>query len=94
MVILFLIVIILMRVLQSVFNKKACLNIPDGVKPYMKYIGVSKLFAAMFAFLLAVTGGNFAGINLQMIIIASSSGFALAIGSLCGIKALSSGTLF
>ncbi len=94
MVVLFLVIIILMRVLQSLFSKKANLIIPDGVKSYMKHIGISKLFSSVFGLVLIILESrNLAGINLQMIAIASVSGLALAIGSLCGIKALSNGTL-
>lgn len=94
MVVLFLFIIILMRVLQSLYSKKANLNLPDGIKPYMKYIGISKVFSAFFGLLLMfMDKRGFEGINLQMILIASASGIALAIGSLCGIKALKSGTI-
>lgn len=93
MVILSLTIIVLMRIIQSIFNKKASLNIPRGVKFYMKYIGVLNLFAALFSMILVITERSFAGVNLQMIVIASCSGLALAVSSLCNIKALCSGTI-
>lgn len=93
MVITFLAIIIAMRVVQSLFNKKACICIPEGLKPYVKYIGVSKLFAAAFAMILVVIGKGFSGANLQMLVIASCSGVFLALNSFCGIKALYSGTI-
>ncbi len=93
MVVIYLSVIILMRVVQSLFNKRACICLPEGLNPYVKYIGLSKLFAALFALLFVVSGEGFSGINLQMLLIAFSSGTFLALGSVCGIKALNSGTI-
>lgn len=93
MIAIFLSVIILMRVVQSLFNKKACMCLPEGLIPYVKYIGISNLFAALFALLLVLVGKGFSGVNLQMLLIASCSGMFLTISSVCGIKALSSGTI-
>ena len=94
MIVLFLTTIILMRILQSVYTKKTNLSIPNGGKAYMKYIGISNLFSALFALILVLAGkSGFEGINLQMIIIASVSGMALAAYSFFSIKVLSSGTI-
>lgn len=93
MVAIFLIIILLMRVLQSTFSKKVSMNIPAGIKPYIKYIGISKLLAAGFALITIMMEGGFGNANLEMLIISACSGIALAIGSLCGIKALQNGTL-
>ena len=93
MVAIFLIIILLMRVLQSTFSKKVSMNIPAGIKPYIKYIGISKLLAAGFALITIMMEGGFGNANLEMLIISACSGIALAIASLCGIKALQNGTL-
>lgn len=93
MVAIFLIIILVMRVLQSTFSKKVSMNIPAGIKPYIKYIGISKLLAAGFALITIIMEGGFGNANLEMLIISACSGIALAIGSLCGIKALQNGTL-
>lgn len=93
MVVGFLSIITLMRVLQSVFNKKASVQIPDGITPYIKYISVSKYLAAGFALLLIFLQGEFSGANPQAVGIAACSGMFLAINSVCGIKALKSGTI-
>ncbi len=85
--------VMLMRVLQSVFNKRAVLIIPDGAKAYVSYIMISKLFAAIFGFISVILGGNLSGINTQGVLIASVSGICLAINSICGIKALEGGTI-
>lgn len=93
MVVIYILVIMLMRVLQSLFNKRAVLSIPNGVRPYVSYIMISKLFAAVFGLISVVLAGDFSGINLQAVIIASCSGICLAINSICGIKALEGGTI-
>ncbi len=93
LIILLLMVVMLMRVLQSVFNKKAALVLPGGLKPYISYITFSKLLAAVFAFVLVIQEGNYSGINSEALLIASCSGLCLAIGSVCGIKALLGGTV-
>lgn len=51
------------------------------------------LFAAAFGLLSVVIGGNFSGINWQVVLIATCSGLCLAINSICGIKALKGGTI-
>ncbi len=86
-------IIMLMRVTQSTFSKKAALVLPDGIKPYIAYISVSKLFSAMFALAIILPTMNFSGINPQAVLIAACSGSFLAINSICGIKALIGGTI-
>ena len=90
----YLIAIIIMRVVQSIFGKKANLLLHDGIFPYTKYIAISKILTTGFgliAILLSPLG--FKGFDLTTFLIASCSGFFLAINSLCGIKALKSGTM-
>ena len=86
--------IILMRVIQSVFSKKANILLPDGILPYTKYIAVSKILAAAFGIAaIFLTPLGFSGFDLTTLLIAGCSGIFLAIGSLCGIKALKTGTM-
>ena len=59
MIIFLLITIILMRVVQSIYNKRASLNIPEGARSYMKYIGINKLFAAMFSLVFVIVDKSF-----------------------------------
>ena len=83
--------IILMRVIQSVFSKKANILLPDGILPYTKYIAVSKILAAAFGIAaIFLTPLGFSGFDLTTLLIAGCSGIFLAIGSLCGTMVLSS----
>lgn len=83
-----------MRVVQSVFGKKANNLLPDGVLPYTKYIFLSKILATIFALIaILLTPTGFSGFDLTTLIIAACSGIFLALSSLCGIKALKSGTM-
>ncbi len=86
-------IIMLMRVLQSIYSKKAAIVLPDGLKPYISYVGISNLFSAVFAALLIVPTRNFSGINSEAVLIASISGIALALNTWCGVKALIGGTI-
>lgn len=83
-----------MRVVQSVFSKKANLILPDGIKPYTEYITISKVLAAAFALTtLVFSKDSFTGFDITTFLIATCSGVFLTINSLCGIKALKSGTM-
>lgn len=93
MTIAFISAIIFMRVVQSVFNKKAALLIPEGLTAYITYIMITKLFAAVFAAVSLPAGGGLSGFNLQAFLIASASGTFLALSSFFGIKALLQGTM-
>ena len=86
--------IILMRAVQSVFGKKANILLPDGILPYTKYTALSKILATAFAVVaIVLTPKGFSGFDLTTLAIASCSGAFLALSSLCGIKALKSGTM-
>ncbi len=91
--VLYIFVIMIMRVLQSLYSKKAALILPEGIKPYVSYVCVSKLFSTCFAIALIIISMDFSGVNTQAIIIAACSGLSLAVGSICGVKALSGGTI-
>ena len=83
-----------MRVIQSVFSKKANLLLPDGIYSYTKYMSLSQVLAAAFAlFAMFAKASEFSGLDFTTIAIASCSGLFLTISSLCGIKALKSGTM-
>lgn len=89
----FIFIIMCMRVIQSIFNKRTALIMPNGIRPYILYIAVSDLFAAFFSLITLVLSGSFSGFNLQAFLIAACSGSFLALGSYSGIKALMSGTM-
>ncbi len=93
MVIFYIVSIMSMRVLQSVFTKRSYLELPEGIHPYVRYVTVSKFMAAAFALLSLFISGSFYGFSAQALLIAGVSGAFLAIGSFCGIKALSGGTI-
>lgn len=83
-----------MRVVQSVFSKKANLLLPDGLLPYTNYMAISKLLATLFGvFTILLIPNGLKGFDLATLLIASCSGMFLTISSLCGIKALKSGTM-
>ena len=83
-----------MRVVQSVFGKKANNLLPDGVLPYTKDIFLSKFLATIFALIAIILAPiGFSGFDLTTLIIAACSGVFLTLSSLCGIKALKSGTM-
>lgn len=93
MVIFYIGTIMLMRVLQSVFSKRANLSLPPGTFAYIRFITVSNFLSAGFALLSLVLTDGFLGVNAQMLLIAGISGAFLAINSFCGIKALLGGTI-
>ncbi len=89
----FIFIIMCMRVVQSVFNKKASLLIPDRIFSHILYVILSNLIASVFSLLTLITSHSFYGFNSQTIIISLFSGMFLAISSICGLKALSCGTI-
>ena len=90
---LYIFIIMCMRVLQSLFSKKAALIIPEGIFAYVFYVFISKAFATAFSVFTLIGTQNFSGFNLQALIIAACSGLFLALSSLCSIKALRGGTI-
>ena len=93
MAIFYISIIMVMRVIQSIYSKKANLTIPNGVSAYVKYITISKFLAAFFATIALFFSKESFHFNLQGFIIATCSGICLTINSFCGIKALSGGTM-
>lgn len=93
MVALYLGVIMCMRVLQSLYSKRAAITLPNVILQYVSYITLSKFLAAVFALIVLIAEWNFSGLNLGMILIATCSGIFLTIGSFCGIKAVLGGTI-
>lgn len=93
MAVFYILVIMLMRVVQSLYDKKACLALPDGMGAYMDYLTLSKVLAAAFAAVALILSADFSGFNAEAFVIAMLSGTFLSIGSYCGIKALLGGTI-
>lgn len=90
----YLIIIILMRVVQSVYGKKANLLLPDGIFPYTKYITISKILATIFGIIaICLSPLGFKGFDITTFLIAACSGSFLAVSSLCSITSLKSGTM-
>lgn len=93
MVVIFILIVMCMRVIQSVNSKKAAVLMPSGLRAYIKYTAVYMGFAAMLGGALIVVTRDFSGFNLLSLVIATCSGLFLAIGVLCGMKALLGGTM-
>ncbi len=93
LIIIFLAAIMLMRVVQSVYNKKACMTLPAGLGAYIDYIMLSKGMAAAAAAVTLIISLDFSGVDFLTVLIATVSGISLTIGSFCGIKALLGGTI-
>lgn len=93
MAVLFIVIIMGMRVIQSVYSKRSALLIPNGIKSYLTYVAFSQWSAAIFAGIFMITSGNFSGINTFTVLTAACSGLFLALSSLCSLKALLGSTM-
>ena len=93
MAVIFILIIMCMRVIQSIYSKRVSILMPSGVKAYVNYMAVYQGMAAAFAFLTLALTRDFSGVNAASILIAACSGGFLTIGGLCGIKALMGGTM-
>lgn len=93
MAVLFILIIMGMRVIQSVHSKQVSLSLPTGTKAYVQYMAVYQGLAAAFAAVLLLIERNFSGFDLRSVLIALCSGAFLTIGSLAGIAALRGGTM-
>lgn len=93
MSVIFILIIMLMRVVQSVYSKQTAIFLPDGLKPYVRYMAIYQGFATLFAAVALCFSGGFSSCNAMTVIIAACSGACLTIGSVCSLKALSGGTM-
>lgn len=93
LVILFFAIVMVMRVLQSVFSKKVAVCMPEGMSAYMRYIEISYYFSSAFCVLTLLLARDFSGFNAEAILIAAVSGCFLALSSLSGMKSLLGGTI-
>lgn len=93
MAVLFILIIMGMRVIQSVNSKQVSLSLPTGTKAYVQYMAVYQGLAATFAAVLLLIERNFSGFDLRSVLIALCSGAFLTIGALAGIAALRGGTM-
>lgn len=96
MVWLYIFIIMLMRVVQSIFSKRASSSVPNSANGYISYTLYSKVLAGAFALILFLID-VFRGVTIQNVgltaLYASLSGCALAITSLCSLYALGTGTM-
>ena len=93
MEVIYLTAIMVMRVVQAIYSKKANILLPNTAKSYIAYTAVSKLFAAGFALVLFLIEANFSGLDGTTVLIATCSGIFLAIGGVFSILALKTGTM-
>lgn len=85
-------IILLMRVVQSLSSKNSSMLLPNGVAPCARYFGYTKLLAALAAFVLVLLEGKFQ-ISADIVLIATLSGAALTVSSISGLLAMKSGTV-
>lgn len=93
MIALFITVIMLMRVIQSVYNKRTAMLIPSQTKSYVTYLIISQYLSTAFSAITLVMSKNLSGFNAQAFLIAACSGGFLAVNMISGIKALLGGTI-
>ncbi len=96
MVWLYIFIIMLMRVVQSVFTKRASSSVPKNSEGFLWYTLYSKAVAAAFALILFLID-VFRGVPIEgfglTLLYASLSGTALAITSLCSLYTLNNGSM-
>ncbi len=96
MVWIYIAIILCMRVVQSLFTKKASSNVPSNMIGYVKYTTLYQGFAAILALVLFCIG-LFSGSTVPelgtTIMFAVISGVALAICCMCSLYALGTGTM-
>lgn len=88
-------IILCMRVLQSVFSKRASSSVPENAVGYLKYTAFYQGAAGVLALMLLLkecfSGVAFSG--GQTTVYAAISGAALAVSCMCTVYALSRGTM-
>lgn len=85
-------VIVLLRVIQSIFGKQVSLYFPQTRCGRMKYLAISMGLSAVLG--LAVFALNADGaVTVPMLLISGTSGLALACCTVCGKLAMQSGTM-
>lgn len=89
-------IILCMRVVQSIFSKRASLSIPKNAVGYIKYTAFYQGAAGVLALILLMreifSGTGFI-IDYKTVLYASVSGAALAICCMCTVYALNRGTM-
>jgi drug/metabolite transporter (DMT)-like permease len=90
---LFIFVILLMRIIQSVFSKKGSLKLPSGKTAYIHYIFLQFASSSLFSLIVMFGGKIKSETVLPTLAVAACSGCFLAFNMLCGIKALDGGTV-
>lgn len=96
MVWLYIAIIMVMRIVQSVFTKKAAASVPNNMIGYLKYTIYYQILAAIFAlalFIMECIQGVEVFQSGKTLLYAFGSGLALAICCMCGVYALGTGTM-
>lgn len=86
-------IIMLMRVIQSVYSKQASILMPPGLKSYAKYLSLYQGIAMAFAAVTLITGRQFYGLNPFTVVTAGISGSFIAVNVVCGINSMKGGTM-
>lgn len=86
-------IVMLMRVIQSVYSKQTSLLMPSGLKAYARYLAFYQALATAFAAVTLVIGRQFYGMNLFTVLTAGASGFFITVSVVCGINSMKGGTM-
>ncbi len=92
MVGLYIFVIMIFRVVQSLFGKRASMEIKNPTM-MIGYISYRNLISTVLGLLLILLGGNGFKVDLLTVVIAIFSGLMLLVSGYCDIYALKSGTI-
>ena len=84
--------IMILRFVQSYFNKKVSSIFPGSAKARSKYVALSMGASAFFGIITLMLGG-FSKITLSCILLATASGLALAINKIISPLAMKNGTM-
>lgn len=85
-------VILVFRVVQAVFSKRAS-NEVKNLRMMLSYIAFAKAISAVLGLLLIIVAANGFKADLKTVVIAAFSGFMLFASSFCSVYAMKSGTI-
>lgn len=85
-------IILLMRVVQSLSSKNSSILLPKGAAASARYFGYTKLLAALCASIFVFAEGGFP-LDGKVLLISALSGAALTISSISSLIAMKSGTV-
>lgn len=90
---LFIFIIMCMRIIQNIYNKKTSLLLTEGVPAFVRYLVMSFWMSTAFSLIAMILAGELFGFNTQLLVIAACSGGFLALSTIASLKALMGGTV-